>query len=62
MRKSGERKANITIVAAFSATGTVVLPPIIICKCVRMNENLKNGAAEDAVFATSPDPGSSNRF
>jgi hypothetical protein len=53
MRKGGERNENITIVAAFSVTGTMVSSPITICKGIRLNEDLTNGAHEDAVFAIS---------
>jgi hypothetical protein len=42
---------SITIAA--HATGTVMLPPMIICKGVRINEDLMNGAPEDIIFATS---------
>jgi hypothetical protein len=48
MRNSGDRRENITTVAACSATGTVILPPMIIYKGVRLN-----GAPEDTTFATS---------
>jgi uncharacterized OB-fold protein len=53
MRKSAEKSENGTIAAACSATGNVIQPPMIICKCVRTNEDLMNGSPEDTIFATS---------
>jgi hypothetical protein len=52
MGKSGQTSENITTVAACNVT--VILPPMIISNGVRMDEGRTNGAAKDAVFATSP--------
>lgn len=54
MRKSGERSENITLVVAANATSTVILPPMVIYKGTRLNEDLMKGAPGNTIFATSP--------
>lgn len=53
MKKSGERSENITLVVSCNATASVILPPMVIFKGVRMNEDLMKEAPEDTIFATS---------
>jgi hypothetical protein len=54
MRESGDRTENITVAAACSATGIVILPPMTVCKGARINNDLMNGAPKDTIFPTFP--------
>lgn len=54
MRKSGERSENVTVVVACNATASIILPPMVIYKGTRLNEDLMKGAPDDTIFASSP--------
>jgi hypothetical protein len=52
--KKGERSKNITLVIGCHASSSVILPPLIICKGVRMDKDLTKEVPVDANFSTSP--------
>jgi len=53
LRKGGERGENITCIATVNASGSIVLPPMIIFKGKSLNEDLFTNAIEGTFFAHS---------